>query len=100
MADGAETGWGIRGSPSLQRRRAIERVYRAPHGSKTRLRVFRGLCTRVQPDVWLRVETCRFSVDGDLGREPQPPTVPVERPDFHARNGVRCIADARDTRGD
>ncbi len=52
------------------------------------------------PRLRLRVEAGRLSVDGHLGRKPQPHESAVERPHAGTWLGVRRVADAGDARSD
>ena len=70
LASGKTPRWRRRGFEGAHGRRGVVRVYHALDGSGARARVLRGLCSRGAPGVRVRVEAGRFSVDGDLGREP------------------------------
>src|SRR6185295_963714 len=62
--------------------------YRAPDGSSTRARVLRRIFSGFPSDVRLCMETCRFSVDGNLGRKSQPHQCAMEWENSDPRDGI------------
>src|SRR5207247_9750335 len=92
LADGAAAGRRRRGSATVHRGARVERLYRAPDGSRSPARLLRRVLAGFQAGVRLRVAARRLSVDGHLGREPQPSRPAVEWPRADPRPGVRRLA--------
>src|SRR5262249_2880931 len=82
----------VRRPAAVHERGPIERLHSAPDEWWRRPGVFRRLLASAPAGVWIRVEGGRLSVDGDLGRKPEPRRHAVERRDAGARHGVRRVA--------
>ena len=67
-------------SHDVHRRALVERVHRTSDGPVGRGCVLRRVHAGVSARVRLCVDAGGFSVDGHLGRKPQPPTAALERP--------------------
>ena len=77
---------------------AFERLHRASYGSQSQPRLLRRVFSRAGRVVRLRMETGGFSLDGNLGREPQPAAAAVEWADDSTRGMEFGVSPMPETR--
>src|SRR5215475_793127 len=95
MAERASLGWRNRRSPHRQQRSSFERLHGAFNESELRARFFHSVLPKDQVGYWLRLEAARLSLDGHMGRKPQPHRSTMEWKNFNARYGVWRLSYAR-----